>query len=118
MRLAYKIFAWMLLFVFVDSFIYNWNKSVNYSIFSEQINQALFGLSYIVPLNVFGFIMRSQAKFIWEKIVTNVFTWFTITAFVDEIFFDPFTQNIKEHVVGLFILIIVYYYERFKKVRD
>ena len=78
----------------------------------------LFGLSYIVPLNVFGFIMRSQAKFIWEKVVVGVFLWFTLSSLMDELFFDPFKPEITEHIIGIFVLAIIYYYERLKKIRD
>lgn len=118
MRLAYKIFAWTFLFVFVDSLVYNLNMIQDYWFFPKEINQTLFGLSYIVPLNVFGFIMYIQAKFSWEKIVVAVYLWFTTSALADELFFDPYKPGVWEHVAGLLILIIVYYYERFKKARD
>lgn len=78
----------------------------------------LFGISYEVPLNVFCFIMYKQAKFPLEKLVVIPFMWFAFTALMDELFFDPLTPTIKEHIVGLTILPIIYYYERFKKIRN
>lgn len=108
----------MLLFVFVVSFAYNYNKIEGYKYFAKNLNEMLFGLSYIVPLNVFGAIMYSQAKFAVEKIVVGVFLWFSFSSLMDELFFDPFTPSIKEHILGLTILIIIYYYERLKKIRN
>lgn len=118
MRPAYKIFALMVLFVFVVSFAYNYNKIKDYEYFTKEINEMLFGLSYIVPLNVFCFIMYSKAKFVMEKLVVLPFMWFSFSALMDELFFDPFIPTIKEHIVGLTVLPIIYYYERFKKIRD
>lgn len=108
----------MVLFVFIDSLLFNLNKELNYALFRKSVNELLFGLSYIIPLNVFGFIMKTQAKFLWEKIVAGVFLWFTLSALADELFFDPFQVGTLEHITGLIILIIIYYYERFKKIRD
>lgn len=118
MRLAYKIFSWTVLFVFVVSFAYNYNKVKEYEYFSKELNEMLFGISYIVPLNVFGFIMMSQAKFIWERVISGIFLWIPLSALADELFFDPFTPSVKEHFVCLIVLIIIYYYERLKKIRD
>lgn len=118
MRPVYKIFALMVFFVFVVSFAYNYNKIKDYEYFTKEINEMLFGLSYIVPLNVFGFIMKSQAKFMWERVISWIFLWIPLSALMDELFFDPFTPSIKEHFVCLTVLIIIYYYERLKKIRD
>lgn len=118
MRLAYKVFAWMVFFVFVVSFAYNYNKIKDYEYFTKQVNEMLFGLSYIVPLNVFCFIMYSQAKYILEKAFVIPFMWFSFSALMDEIFFNPLIPTINEHLLGLTILPIIYYYERLKKVRD
>ncbi len=108
----------MVLFVFVISFAYNYNKIKDYEYFTKEINEMLFGLSYIVPLNVFSFIMYGKAKFVLEKVIVAPFLWFSFSTLMDELFFDPFTPTIKEHILGLTVLVIIYYYERLKKIRD
>ncbi len=118
MRTVYKIFAIMLVFVLVTSFLFNYNKMNDYFILPKRINEMIFGMSYIIPMNVFGFIMLYQTKFFWERVVCRFFLWFSISALIDELFFDPFKPEMKEHVFGLIILIIIYYYERSKKIRD
>ncbi len=118
MRTAYKIFAITLVFVLLISLLFNLNKMNAYFMFSKPVNEMLFGLSYIVPLNVFGFIMLYQTKFFWERVVCRIFLWFSVSSLADELFFDPFKPGIWEHVFGLAILIIIYQYERSKKIRD
>lgn len=118
MRWEYKIFGFLVLFVFIVTFLYNYNKIEGYEYFSREINEMLFGISYIVPLNAFCFIMYRQAKYPLEKLVVIPFMWFAFSALMDELFFDSLKPTINEHLIGLIILPIIYYYERFKKIRN
>jgi hypothetical protein len=107
MRKEFKIFATMVGLVFTLSLLYNLNKVFNYSIFDLSINEKLFGLSYTVPMVVCGYLICKNAKFVAEKIVCKLFLWISLSAFFDEIFFNPFKPQLHEHIVALIVLIAI-----------
>lgn len=117
MRKEYRIFAAMVVFVFLVSLAFNVNKIMSYALFNQQISEFLFGISYTVPMVVCGYVICKHAKFALEKAICIIFLWFASSALMDELLFDPFTPQIWEHLAGALIIGLLYTYERIKETR-
>lgn len=115
MRPEYKIFAYTIVVIFIMSAIRNFNQLLGYSLFSKDVSEVIFGLSYTIPFIVSGYVIYKQSRFFWERFFCGFFLWMAISALMDELFFDPFTPQLWEHFTGLLTIIFIYRYERFKK---
>lgn len=102
-------------FLFVLSFAFNLNKIVSYSLFSQEVSEFLFGISYTIPMVICGYLIFKHSKFALEKAISIIFLWFAFSAFLDELLFDPFKPQLWEHLAGALIILLLYSYERIKK---
>jgi len=115
MRYKFEIFAITVLYVLIISALYNTNKLLDYRLFSNDINELLFGLSYTVPFNIFGIILLKESVKKWHVVVSKTFLWLTISALADELFFNPFEPEFYEHITAIIIVLSLTYCDRIRK---
>jgi hypothetical protein len=106
-RKKFKVFAIVVAVTFFLSLFYNLNKINNYSLAPYWVNERIFGLSYTLPLFASAVMICLSAKKGIEKYICNFFLWICLSAFLDELFFEPFKASINEHLTAFFVLLLL-----------
>lgn len=119
MRWEFKLFAIVVAAVFLISLAYNVNILLNYAFFGVETSELMFGLSYTMPMVTCAYIICKHAKFPLEKFVCRFFFCIALSAFLDEVFFDPHKPSLAEHIAAIILVFILAYYERiFNRIKE